>query len=195
MNSLQSHINPLAIKIILHFQKHVYFKLSIVKARKTKLGDYRYDPNKNTHSITINNDLLGDAFLYTALHEIAHQHTQVKHGRFVQPHGEEWKANYKKILLFALEKDAFENPNIIIKSLDNIGYSSSTNQEIYKTLYSNKQQDEYFVDQVPINGLFVLKNHIYKKIKQNTKRSLCRRQNDGKDFFVSNVATVTLVNH
>lgn len=193
MNPLLSFLNPTAAGIVRHFQKHAFFELHIVNARKTKLGDYRYDLRDKSHRITINNDLKGDAFLYTALHEIAHQHTQIKNGRFVQPHGLEWKENYKKLLLFALEKNAFETPNLIIKSIENIGFSSATNQEVYRALYSKKERDELFLEDIPIGRSFELKGMVYQKLKQNQKRSVCKRIKDNKDFFVSNLATVKLL--
>jgi len=48
------------------------FEFKIKKGRKTKLGDYRYDPRQKKHTITINNDLNSYSFLITYLHEVAH---------------------------------------------------------------------------------------------------------------------------
>ena len=191
MSILNKYINPIASNILLHFQKHTYFELKIVSPRKSKLGDYRYNRLTKEHTITINNDLEKDAFLFTALHEIGHQHVQLKYGNQVAPHGPEWKECYRKLLLFALEKDAFENPHLIIESIDNIGSSSSHNHEIYKNLYSNKKEGQFFLEQLPLNCLFELNGTEYKKKKQNNKRSICVRLKDQKEYSISNIAPVT----
>ena len=47
--------------------------IKLSKPRKSKLGDFRAQKNGET-SISINNDLKPDPFLFTLLHEIAHYH-------------------------------------------------------------------------------------------------------------------------
>jgi SprT protein len=73
--------------------------LQIVRPRKTKLGDYRLPPKGEKHRITINAMEDKDEFLFTLLHELAHLFAFEKYGRKIQPHGNEWKLEYRMFLL------------------------------------------------------------------------------------------------
>ena len=48
------------------------FEFKIKKSRRTKFGDYQFEPAQQKLIITINNDLNHYAFLITYLHEVAH---------------------------------------------------------------------------------------------------------------------------
>lgn len=166
------------------------FHLKILNPRKTRLGDYRYDRISREHQITINNDLKGDAFLFTMLHEIAHQLVQIKFNERVEPHGKEWKNEYRELLLEALEKDAFENPNLIVKSINNIKSSSVYNKEIFRQLYSNPTEDEKFLDHIKDGQDFIFNSVVYTKIQKNRSRSLCLNTENNRQYLISNHALV-----
>lgn len=191
LNTLLRYTSKQGALIVLKFQSSLYFELRIVASRKTKLGDYRYNRITDAHQITINNDLKGDAFLFTMLHEIAHQHTQVKHGSAVQPHGEEWKNCYRELLLLALRQDAFENSHLIIESVNHLKSSSTYNPAIYKTLYSQKKQHEWFLEDLADGMRFKLGGRMFFKVKKNRTRCLCQEITSGKQFTISNLAPVT----
>jgi len=71
--------------------------LLIVNQRKSKLGDFKVRQSKL--SISINNNLNPYSFLITLTHELAHAFVYTKHSNTVLPHGEEWKATFKSMLL------------------------------------------------------------------------------------------------
>ena len=81
-------------------------EVSVVRARRSKLGDHRGPTSGRTaHRITVNEDLNPFAFLTTLLHEIAHAVTWERHERFrrrfarrVLPHGPQWKGEFGRIL-------------------------------------------------------------------------------------------------
>jgi SprT protein len=73
--------------------------LRIVRPRKTKLGDYRLPPQGQRHRITINAMEDKEEFLFTLLHELAHLYAFQEFGRKIQPHGREWKLQYRTFLL------------------------------------------------------------------------------------------------
>lgn len=191
LNTLLQYTSRQGALIVLKFQSNLYFELKIVKSRKTKLGDYRYNRVTETHQISINNDLKGDAFLFTTLHEIAHQHTQIKHGSGIQPHGEEWKNCYRELLLLALRQDAFENSHLIIESVNHLKSSSTYNPEIYKTLYSQKKAHELFLEDLADGMQFKLGGRVFVKVRKNRSRCLCQEISSGKQFTVSSIAAVT----
>ncbi len=169
------------------------FYLKIVSPRKTRLGDYRYNFEQKYHQITINNDLKGDSFLFTLLHEIAHQLAFLKYSRNIEPHGKEWKNEYKNLLLLALEKDAFENPKLIIKGIDNIKSSSVYNKELFRALYTNPTEDECFLDMVQDQKEFIFNAVIYKKIQKNRSRTLCLNVENSRKYLISNQALVMII--
>ena len=84
----------LVMPLILKHKVH----LTITKGRKTKLGDYRNAYGSNNHRISVNGNLNKYAFLVTLIHELAHLLTFEKYGHRVQPHGQEWKSTYSKLL-------------------------------------------------------------------------------------------------
>lgn len=73
--------------------------LKVVRPRKTKLGDYRLPPSGQRHRITINAMEDKEEFLFTLLHELAHLYAFQEYGRKIQPHGREWKLQYRFFLL------------------------------------------------------------------------------------------------
>lgn len=77
-------------------QEHV--NLKIVRSRKRKLGDFRYNFKTKTHLITINSNLSELLFLITFLHELAHKRCNEVFGRRVKPHGNEWKLAFQQLL-------------------------------------------------------------------------------------------------
>lgn len=80
-------------------------KLKIVRSRRTKHGDFRSFGNGEVQ-ITVNNDLNPYRFLLTLVHEIAHLVTYRESNR-VKPHGEEWKRNFKLLMLPFLRPEIF----------------------------------------------------------------------------------------
>ena len=68
----------------------------IVRPRKTKLGDYRYDPKLPRPIITINGDLNPYQFLVTTVHELAHFHAFRIYGKRIRAHGQEWQKCIEK---------------------------------------------------------------------------------------------------
>jgi len=86
-------------------------KLAIrhVRFRKTKLGDFRHFRNGRMPEITVNRNLHPDALLFILTHEVAHFMVYDRHGRNVAPHGEQWKAEFGKLLNDLLEVNAFSD--------------------------------------------------------------------------------------
>ena len=82
--------------------------LTISRARKSVLGDYRNRYQHQPHRISVNGNLNPYAFLITLLHELAHLLCHVRHGHFVKPHGAEWKQCFKETLA------PFVNVNVVV---------------------------------------------------------------------------------
>jgi SprT protein len=83
------------------------FELRIVRPRRTRLGDFTRKP-RETPRITINSNLHPYSFLITYLHEVAHHIVYTTHSRKrILPHGPEWKACFRELLLPVLHEACF----------------------------------------------------------------------------------------
>ncbi len=95
---IQKYVPTAAVDYCLDLLNHYGFRLKITRSRKTKLGDYRFLSQEQKHVITVNNDLNRYQFLVTYLHEVAHLITFESHQNRIQPHGKEWKNNFRDLL-------------------------------------------------------------------------------------------------
>jgi len=107
---LRKYIPEAAVDTLAEWIYKFNFKLKIKKSRSSKEGDYTPPHSGKNHVITINHDLNKYAFLITLIHEIAHLVTWEKYkGKVhpvkpsrtfhrINPHGKEWKCEYKNLL-------------------------------------------------------------------------------------------------
>ena len=169
------------------------FEFKIKKARQAKLGDYRYNPNGGQHTISINNDLNPYAFLVTYLHEVAHLMAFREHGRFIQPHGEEWKACFRKTALPLLKDDVF--PDAVLAALKryfrNPKASGCSDPVLYEALkrYDPEGESTVFLREVSVGQLFCFGKKNFIKLEKKRTRSVCQ-QVGSKRRFISEIAEV-----
>ena len=97
-STLEPYIPKQALSQVLVLLRHDNLVVKVKKERKTRHGDYRKLPN-GKHQITINSNLNVYRFLLTLIHEIAHFEAYKQFGRFVKPHGIEWKRNFQHLRL------------------------------------------------------------------------------------------------
>ena len=97
-NVLATYLPENAVDAVFELIKayHIHFK--IVNGRVTRHGDYRKNPD-GSHQITVNATLNKYRFLITTIHEIAHLVAFQKYGRFIKPHGLEWKHTFKLLMV------------------------------------------------------------------------------------------------
>ena len=98
-NTLQQYIPYQALQEVLQLLKDDNLIVKIKKERKTRHGDYKGLPN-GKHQITINSNLNSYRFLITLIHEIAHYEAYKQYGRFIKPHGIEWKRSFLSLTMF-----------------------------------------------------------------------------------------------
>src|SRR3954466_8161784 len=95
---LRKYIPEPAVEKIADWIVKYDFKLKITRERSTRLGDYTSPQNGSNHIITINHNLNRYAFLITLVHEVAHLVTYNIHRNKVNPHGSEWKQNFRVLM-------------------------------------------------------------------------------------------------
>ena len=169
------------------------FEFKITKARKTKLGDFRYDPRTQKSTISVNHNLNQYAFLVTYLHEVAHHITNKQFGRKVSPHGKEWKNNFKKISLPVL------NPSVLPKEilealagyLKNPAATSCSDPNLTRVLNGySETDDKVLLMDIPIGSVFVFNKKIYQSLERKRTRFVCKDIKSGNKYLINGAARV-----
>src|SRR5690554_2249241 len=180
----------------LMYSEKVAFRIS--KPRKTKLGDYRPPRNNEPHRISVNGDLNPYAFLITTIHEFAHMTTHVKYGFKVQSHGEEWKSEFKRLLIPILEKKEIpkEIEQALLRILNNLKASSCTDLHLFRALKKHDEiaKEHYLLEDLANNAYFRLSNKIFQRGVLRRTRYLCKEVNTGKQYLVNRLAEVKPLN-
>lgn len=170
----------------------------IVKPRKRKLGDYRFNGPGERPQITINGNLNPYQFLITTIHELAHAEAFRIYGPKIAPHGKEWQSTYRNLCIPFIKHP--ELPNEIAgawqDSLIRVKASSCSDATLSKTLFKyNKNSDAILLEQIPLNGKFYLEGHLFSRGSIRRKRYLCTRVSDGRKYLVSSIAEVKKFEH
>lgn len=183
---------PLIAKWIDYFQCE--FKIS--KGRATKLGDYRHPYKEAGHKISVNNNLNAYAFLVTTVHEFAHLLTWNDHKNRVRPHGNEWKHNFKRMMMPFLEKEIFPQDlqNAIISYLNNPSAASCTDLKLSRALKKYDVLVDFSrLEELPLDTIFRIKDgRQFKKGEKLRKRYRCVCLDNGNIYLFNPLAEVML---
>lgn len=169
-------------------------KFKIVPPRRTKLGDFRIGIGMEKPQITVNGDLNPYSFLITTLHEFAHLHTYQQHGNRVNPHGEEWKANFRKLLIPVIESGKLPKDVEIalVNSLVSVKASSCTDHNLSRVLknYDATKEGTEILERLPKNTIFALNGREFIKGDLRRKRYLCKEVISDRMFLINSLAEV-----
>jgi hypothetical protein len=195
-NTLQEYIPQQAIAMVLNLLKHDHLTVKIKNERKTRHGDYMRLPN-GKHQITVNSNLNHYRFLITLIHEIAHFEAYTTYGRFIKPHGLEWKRTFQHLMLPFLNPEVFPNEllPLLAKHFKNPKASSDTDVAL---AYALKQFDDTtnktYVFELPLGGTFKLYNgKVFKKMHKRVKRYECIEMKTGKLYLFNPNVEVELI--
>lgn len=172
--------------------------LTITRARKSVLGDYRNAVAGSTHRISVNGNLNKYAFLITLLHELAHLLTFEKYGHRVNAHGAEWKREFGDLLRQFLSGNVFPSDvrTAVMRSLDRPSASSCADTVLTKVLYRYDVRPEgvCLVEEVPEGALFRIPGgRIFRRGEIMRKRYKCAQIPGGQVYLFSPVYEVTLI--
>ena len=162
--------------------------LKIVRSRKRKLGDFRYNLRSKEHLITLNSNLQEGMFLLTFLHELAHKRCNESFGRKVKPHGEQWKFIFQELLREALTLNlSAEDKTLFEKTLKSP-----------KARFQNECEtaDGIMVKDLELNEEFQLlnTNKVFIRLEKIRLRYKCRLKSNQQIYSVSPFALVSKLN-
>ncbi|MES2588549.1 MAG: sprT domain-containing protein [Bacteroidota bacterium] len=176
------------------FAEPVSFK--IVRPRNTKLGDFRAGMRDEKHQITVNGNLNPYSFLITTLHEFAHLKAYLKFQNRVKPHGEEWKTEFRNLLVPAIDLKLLPQDivNALVNSLVNMKASSCSDINLMRVLknYDSKDNSTLFLESLPHQSVFVLQGRKFVKGELRRKRYLCEDLVSKKKYLVHALSEVSL---
>lgn len=195
---LSKYMPALAAELIAEWIDKYECEFKISRNRNTKLGDYRAPFRGSGHKISVNHDLNQYSFLITSVHEFAHLVTWNSWKHKVKPHGQEWKDNFKKMMLPFFEMNIFPEDveRAIVLYLKNPAASSCTDANLFKTLksYDNKCSDTLSIEDIGENQVFATKNgRVFKKLNKIRTRYRCIEVKTGLLYLFSPLAEVKLV--
>ncbi|WP_406684842.1 SprT-like domain-containing protein [Seonamhaeicola sp. MEBiC1930] len=195
-SQIQQYIPEPALHQVLKLLEHDNLVVKIKKERKTRHGDYRALPN-NKHQITINSNLNEYRFLITLIHEVAHFEAYNLYGRFIKPHGVEWKRVFQKLMLPFLNPEVFPNHllQLLAGHFKNPKASSDTDVNLALALKQyDEPNDKTYIFDVPLESAFKLYNgKVFKMGKKRVKRFECVEVNTGKMYLFNPNVEVELL--
>jgi len=191
---IQNHLPPLSIKYInTLIDKKI--RIELASHRHSKWGDFRAGRFFSSAIITINQSLEKEAFLLTLVHELAHYECWKKYKGRVQPHGKEWKIFFNTLTLPLLSiKGLF---NTILKTAIQNHLKAPKSSICYdinlmRILSPKAKEQAIFLQDIPINGFFTLKNKPFKRLENKRTRSLCLALSTHKKYLIHNSAQVEI---
>ena len=196
---MQKYIPEAAVSIIAGWITEYDFKLKIKKERSTKLGDYRSPYGGQNHVITINYNLNKYAFLITLVHEVAHLATYNRYKNSVNPHGEEWKQQYKLLMKHFLNTDFFPTDVLLAlqKHFLSPAASSCSDANLLRILkrYDEDGEQKTFIESIPEKAVFKYNGgRVFEKGERIRTRYRCKEISTGAVYLFHALAEVEPVN-
>jgi len=189
----EKYLPQTSVSYCLELWNSLGFNLKITPDRTSKFGDYRYNPNNNTHTISINGSLNPYAFLVTYIHEVAHKITFDQYQNRVNPHGKEWKYEFKKLMLPMLREQIFplDILNPLALHMKNPKATSVSDPKLFEALNKyNPPTTDILLKDVPIGNHFLFRDTIYKKVEIKRTRAVCEAVSVKKKYLISQSAPV-----
>lgn len=190
---LQAHLPRKAWPTVANWLRRNPVIVRITPPRVTKLGDYRVASRTQHHRVSVNGDLNRYAFLVVLVHEFAHYTTFQRYRRH-EPHGAEWKAEYKRLMRPFLTREVF--PADVLRTLTihlaDAPSSSCTDHELMRVLRRYDREPKPFLDELEVNTVFRFNEKLFVKGPQLRKRFRCRCLNNRRIYLIDPTAEVEL---
>ncbi|MDC0201999.1 SprT-like domain-containing protein [Flavobacteriales bacterium] len=192
---LSCFLTHLTVKKINSWEEKFNVKVIVSSPSKSRMGVF-IPKRHGYHIVRINNNLNKYSFLITLIHELAHASIWGKYGRRVNPHGNEWKDQYRKMMLPFLNPEFF--PEDILRLLSNhmINPKATTvrDLELYMILKKYDKNRSTFISEINDGDEFSIDNgKRFVRIEKLRKNYKCKEISTGKLYRFSPIAEVKLI--
>lgn len=195
-NLLKDYLPAKALAQVLILLEHDKLQIKIKKERKTRHGDYMRLPN-GKHQITINSNLNQYRFLITLVHEIAHFDAYNLYGKFIKPHGIEWKQTFQHLMLPFLNPEIFPSDllPLLARHFKSPKASSDTDVDLAFALKQfDAPNNKTYIFEVQKGSDFKLYNgKVFKMGNKRVKRFECLELKTGRLYLFNANAEVELI--
>ena len=199
LHALKAYLPEGAFEPVIALIHQYKVHLTVTKARKSVLGDYRHPIMVANHKISVNGNLNQYEFLITLLHELGHLLCFEQYKNRVEAHGKEWKYLYGGLLANFIQRDIF--PIDIKKSLQKtvLNPAATANGEtslllVLRRYDTPKKEGMAFVAHLPDGTIFETeKGKRFKKIKKRRIRIECVEIASGNVYSFSGLTEVKVV--
>lgn len=187
-STLQAHLPPPSLEYCYALWRETPFQLKITRTRQTKVGDFTSRKHIAHPRITLNHELNPFLFLITYIHEVAHLRVHLQYGNRVDPHGEEWKTSFRKLIQPMLDQNVF--PADILSELGrhmvNPKASSFADTALTKILrlYDQNAAQYATLSDIPEGSIFHFQGRYFKKGKIRRTRVLCHEVKTKRHYLV-----------
>ena len=192
---LEQHLPEQAVPYCLQLWKEKPFTLKLTKSRQTKIGDFTCRKDAVHPRITLNHDLNPYTFLITYIHEVAHLHVFLQYGHRVEPHGEHWKNEFRKLTKPLLVPEIFPDAvlHLLIHHMQNPKASSFADAELTKALraFDAHTHTSIILSDLPEGSIFHLHGRYFTKGQLRRTRILCKEVNSKRQYLVPADALVS----
>ena len=199
LQALKAYLPEGAFEPVLALIHQYKLHLTVTKARKSVLGDYRHPRMGANHKISVNGNLNQYEFLITLLHELGHLLCYEQFKNRVDAHGKEWKYLYGLLLADFIQRDIF--PLDIKKSLKKtiLNPAATANGETALLLVLRKydvvkKEGMAFIAHLPDGAIFETeKGKRFQKIKKRRIRIECVELSSGHVYSFSGLTEVRVI--
>ncbi len=165
--------------------------LKITRERITKQGDFRILRNGQAQ-ISINHNLNPYQFLLTLIHELAHWLTYKKYKR-VKPHGQEWKLEFKYLMLAFLNNNVFPDELLPYLAKYLINPKAATGSDIQLSIALKKYDapsDTVNLFELITGNHFILRNKSFVLGEKRRTRYECLERKTKRKYLIHQNAEV-----
>lgn len=199
LNALNIYLPEGAFEPVVSLINEYKVHLTVTKARKSVLGDYRHPFLGANHKITVNGNLNKYEFLITLLHELAHLLCYEQFKNRVDAHGKEWKQIYSALLVNFIDRAIFPNEiqKALRKTLMNPAATANGETKLLLVLrkYNEiKKEGISFIANISEGVLFEsLNGKIFRRGKKRRIRIECVEVSSGQIYSFSALTEVKII--
>lgn len=186
---------------VVHLIHQYKVHLTVTKARKSVLGDYRHPFLGANHKISVNGNLNQYEFLITLLHELAHLLCYESYKKRVEAHGQEWKAIYGNLLAQFIQMDIFpaDIKKCLLKTIKNPAATANGETQLLLVLRKYNpilKEGVQLVAHIVEGALFeAMKGKVFRRGKKRRIRIECIELATGHVYSFSALTEVKLIEY